>query len=314
MSKLLRANFAKLWKGSIFWINIGLTLLAVLQSIVDLYLDYSPIYPSDFLDRHLFTGGIYIVIIVAIFISIFIGTEYSDGTIRNKLIVGHTRYTIYFSNLIVCISALLIMYFTYFIMVTGIGTFLFNIRLNLGTNITLYFIYILAIIALCSLFLCISMLICSKSTGAVTLIILSILLLIIANNISSSLKRPEYYYSDAENYIDDTHIEQFVEKNKNPRYLEGTKRGIYTFFYDLLPSGQMLQLANGELYKSANLSPDLSSNTTIHYDAAYYESLELSKTVTLSPYPLVRLPLYSIGIIIVTTILGTFFFQRKELK
>ena len=36
---------------------------------------------------------------MAMFTSLFIGTEYDYGTIRNKIIVGHSRTSIYFSNL-----------------------------------------------------------------------------------------------------------------------------------------------------------------------------------------------------------------------
>ena len=292
MNKLLRANFARLWKSTIFRISMGLIVLISLHSVLNLYIDCPPNlsdYPPDLLDSCLFTGNVYMILVIAVFISLFIGTEYSDGTIRNKLIVGQTRYAIYFSNLIVCISALLIMYFTYIIVLIGIGSLLLeNIQLNLETNITLHFISIITIIALSSIFLFMSMLIHSKPIGSVTVIIVSFVLLISANSISSSLKRPEYYYAESESYTDELgiHHEEFSKKTKNPRYLEGTKREIYKFLYDFLPSCQILQLANGELSKPANLLP----------------------------YPLVKLPLYSLGIIVVTTTCGVFFFRKKELK
>ena len=41
-------------------------------------------------------------IVMAAFCSMFIGTEFSDGTMRNKLIVGHRRREIYFTNFLTC--------------------------------------------------------------------------------------------------------------------------------------------------------------------------------------------------------------------
>ena len=45
----------------------------------------------------------------ATFVSLFLGIEYEQGTIRNKLLVGHTRASVFCSNLIVCIVASVIM-------------------------------------------------------------------------------------------------------------------------------------------------------------------------------------------------------------
>lgn len=63
------------------------------------------------LDNFFFDYATYILVLGAIFCSLFIGTEYSDGTIRNKLIMGYSRQKIYCANLIVCIIANLMLPF-----------------------------------------------------------------------------------------------------------------------------------------------------------------------------------------------------------
>ena len=50
-------------------------------------------------------------LVAAILTSMFIGSEYSDGTIRNKLVVGHSRMRIYLANLIVCSVACVLIFF-----------------------------------------------------------------------------------------------------------------------------------------------------------------------------------------------------------
>ncbi len=39
-------------------------------------------------------------VVIAIFTSLFLGVEYSEGAIRNKISMGHKRTAIYLSNLI----------------------------------------------------------------------------------------------------------------------------------------------------------------------------------------------------------------------
>lgn len=53
-------------------------------------------YPTA-LDDRFFAYSFFIGILSAIFCSLFTGTEYSDGTIRNKIVVGHSRISIYLS-------------------------------------------------------------------------------------------------------------------------------------------------------------------------------------------------------------------------
>ena len=52
-------------------------------------------------------------LVAAVFISLFVGSEYSDGTIRNKLVVGHSRMRIYLANLIVCSIACVLISLAY---------------------------------------------------------------------------------------------------------------------------------------------------------------------------------------------------------
>ena len=50
------------------------------------------------IDNGFFGCALFIGIVMAVFCSLFIGTEYSEGTIRNKIIIGQKRGTVYLSN------------------------------------------------------------------------------------------------------------------------------------------------------------------------------------------------------------------------
>ena len=86
MSKLLKAGFFRLKKDVIFWLFIFMTIgLAVFN----LFKSKSS---NIMLDRVVYEFIMYIGLFIAIFISIFVGKEHSEGIIRNKIIVGHSRF------------------------------------------------------------------------------------------------------------------------------------------------------------------------------------------------------------------------------
>ena len=57
------------------------------------------------MDSVFFGWAVVIGLVMAIFIPLFFGTEYSDGTIRNKIVTGHRRLHVYFANLAVSFFA-----------------------------------------------------------------------------------------------------------------------------------------------------------------------------------------------------------------
>ena len=102
MRKLLSVNFSRLWKDKIFWLCMGAMLI---YSVVYMLNGsrQAAISLSEYnysIDKYYFHFALAIGAFCSLFSSMFLGTEYSDGTIRNKIIVGHTRTSIYLANLI----------------------------------------------------------------------------------------------------------------------------------------------------------------------------------------------------------------------
>ena len=89
MNKLLRAGFARLAKSRIFWICTAVSFGIGVISSITRYREMMDITGYSYsMEDILFTNCIFMPIFSAVFAGLFIGTEYSDGTIRNKLIAA----------------------------------------------------------------------------------------------------------------------------------------------------------------------------------------------------------------------------------
>ena len=64
------------------------------------YLEYQRKFP---LDAIFFVYAMLIGLVLSVFLPLFFGSEYSDGTIRNKLAAGHPRLSVYLANLITAV-------------------------------------------------------------------------------------------------------------------------------------------------------------------------------------------------------------------
>ena len=116
MMKLLRVNFARLRMNGIFKIcMIAVAVTGLIPPLMGRQLMSVRIIGTDSyqLDYFFFQYIIFIVMVEGVFCGIYIGTEYSNGTIRNKIVAGYTRTGIYFSNLITNAAAGCILFTAY---------------------------------------------------------------------------------------------------------------------------------------------------------------------------------------------------------
>lgn len=277
MNKLLSAGFARLCKSTVFWIEIIAMLLFFTLVMTSNYRDVRNYGLSYSLDVY-FAGSFMIIgFFTATFASMFLGTEYSDGTIRNKLIMGHSRAAIYLSNLIVCFVSTVLVCLSHIVLtcVMGIPMFglltkpLINTLALIGTGIFITAAY-------SAIFTMIAMLISSKPLTVIACIFTCLALYFSAMSISMKLEEPEI----SSGYTWDEEKETLVplQPYPNPDYLQGTKRAVYEFLYDFLPAGQGFQLAR--------------------------------ETATLK----IQFPIYSLVVTGAVTAAGILVFRKKDLK
>lgn len=245
MSKLLSAGNIRLRKSKVFWLGLFFMFGLGVFMVITKYSDMIRYNQNEFLDDSLF---VYVPIIgccCAVFCSLFSGTEYSDGTIRNKLIIGHTRKNIYCSNLLISIGATILMAVAFVLSYCTLGAFLLKApQMQIGAMIFYFIISLFTMVAFTSLFNMLSMLITKKSVSAVACLLIFIGLLIGVSYITARLSEPEFTFPSIRTSSGSIVMYSRGDETEmvpNPKYLKETARAIYQFFYDLTPFGQSLQ-------------------------------------------------------------------------
>lgn len=186
MINLLNANFYRLKKNYSFWIL--LTLMAFMGSFM--YINNSGLHPETCVNCNNQFGEVFFNFLslnwlfIPIFIGTFIGEEYSDGTIKNKIIIGCKRKNIYLSNLIT--NIIVIFLYTLIYIVTLLITSLilkFDLTIPTYKFIQLLIASILLNIVYVSLFTLISMEISNKTLSIIISFSIVICMMLMIPNI-----------------------------------------------------------------------------------------------------------------------------------
>ena len=277
MIKLLNAGFTRLRKNKLFWL---LTIFSIGLALFMIYAQYSDmkIYGDVIeVEQMMLNYSTIVGIVVAIFTSLFLGVEYSDGAIRNKISIGHKRMNIYLSNLILVTITSLFSYILFILVVAIIGIPLFGgITIEFSKLLILLGCIFVTIIAYSSIFTFMAMMISNKTITAITTIMLAFGMTMFALTNMNILQAPEFIET-ASVTNQETNSYEIIQE-PNPKYPSETKKKVYKTLLDINPAGQMFQLAG-------RTAPNLKV-----------------------------LPLYSLGIIVVFTGAGLVLFKKKELK
>lgn len=244
MRNLLCAGFSRLWRSKIFWLCCIFLLAVSAWTMISGYRMAVKYYEGEFyMDMHFWTAVPLLSITSAVFSALFFGTEYSDGTMRNKLIAGHKRRDVYMSSYVVCLTATLIM------AASALAGGLVGIPLSgewqsdaasLLMNIGICVLVSASLASICTF---ITVVLNSRAVSSIVALLVMLALMMGSSMFASALEQPE---TQSEMIVTQNGIE-IGEPTANPNYVSGFKRDVYEFMTDFLPQGQMIQVNNGEL-------------------------------------------------------------------
>lgn len=240
MSKLLRANLVRVRNDVIFLFSVLAMFAFGVCNTLSLHDDKVRYTQEITPDK---TFGVYIIpvcILCAAFCCVFCGEEYSHGTVRNKIAVGHSRSAVYFAQFLTCFIAGAAMCLAYIIPSTILGLIVLGSYQRSVTELLAYLVCGFLLVMSCVSFYCLIMTLIPKQ-GAGTAVTMIIILVVInwAILVKQTLNLPEFTYR----YLPETNTVS-EEMLPNPRYPTGAYRTFLENLYDFLPAGQAWQIAN----------------------------------------------------------------------
>ena len=228
MINILKADFLRLRNSIAFRISLIVMLLlsAVFMFIQATAMDYTvPLSRVIFLPLSLYG------VTMAAFVSVFVGTDFSDGFIRNKLLVTDRRSTLVLSQIIVNNVACIIVYCTVTAFSAGVGRFFFENNVN-NADLILYFLWGIGMCLSTGCMFSVISILCGNKTHAVIVCMgLAFGMLFLCMHTNAVLVQQEY-----------------KDGLLNPHYTGGIKRIIYGILHDANPCGQAAQLSAWEVW------------------------------------------------------------------
>lgn len=276
MYKLLNAGFERIKKNKVFGgcilVSIGIAIFMIISNYSDMKNYNAIISTFELVSNYLPMIGIFL----AIFIGLFVGTEYSDGTIRNKIIAGHSKNNIYLSNFIISsiVGIVFQAIWSIFVLVISIPIF-GKLDVELNTLLIITVGSIMFIIAYCAIYNFISMLSANKTVSSIICILIFFVMLGTVVTSVNIIQTPEFIQ---ESYLDQETGQLTFNQVRNPKYPSEAKKQFYQTIVDILPMGQAFVFGAG-----------LETN-------------------------ILMLPLYSLVLIIVFNGLGIYLFNKKDLN
>ena len=241
MRNLLSANFLRLRKSVLFWgtmilmaaMGAGFALQRVWEQVT--YAEFNHI---SYIDEVFFHYALIISIVMAVFIPLFFGSEYSDGTIRNKLAVGHSRASVYLAHTITAATVSIMFCAAYIAAVLIVGIPFINGGIERPMPDFLLFLLgsLVMAAAYSALFTLVTISQNRKAVSAVICLLGTLAFMVVFFYLRARLSEPEVYTQ----FAPDENGGYVQYEEINPRYPRGAKRAAYEFMFDVSPMGQSI--------------------------------------------------------------------------
>lgn len=268
-------------------------------------------------------------VIIAIFISVNMGTEYSDKTVRNKIITGHTKTAILLSKLVLGVGTGVLFCAAFLIPCAVVLSASVLSKMPASVLFWTAIGFVLLTVVWAVLFTVVSTLISAKGLGGIVNFALIIAIMFLSYQLEFLAGQPEFIYrTEASsvqmtpeevaqvqegtfegsygNKIDDngqvTYYKDVItntEQTPNPNYIKEPFRSLLTPLDSMLPHGQINEYVS-RLTECAYLNRQTGG---------------IPENIRTDGYPRLKaFPLYSCFDILLLSGIGLILFRKKEIR
>lgn len=178
-------------------------------------------------DRVVFIPLSFYGVIAAAMISLFVGEDFSDGCVRNKIVAGKSRSSIFLSLLIACCFSCVLIYLIMLAVTISMGLVLFENNVTTTQLLSLVALGLLTCLVYACIYCALTVAIGSRTHSIVICMIVSFTLLFAALHTNQIV------------------VQQPMKNGApNPHYVSGVTRYVYEWLHDLNPTGQAAQLSS----------------------------------------------------------------------
>ncbi|MCR4689469.1 MAG: ABC transporter permease [Saccharofermentans sp.] len=214
MPELLKFEYKRILSSKIIWFMLAYAFLCPvvavvsLAAVLDIILDVDIKELLDELNASNFKYFTWMIIsyfyvrlplVLGLFSGLFIGRDYSDGFIRNKITAGHSRAQIYFSTLITQLTINVVMAVLYILGgLIALACSPFEVNLNNGEMLLRAFTLMLALAVFTTMFTAIALNIKAKAL----VVVISALFVMASGPVSGVIGNYAYSSNLIDNYIE----------------------------------------------------------------------------------------------------------------
>jgi ABC-type transport system involved in multi-copper enzyme maturation permease subunit len=307
MSKLLRAGIRRYFHNIVFWATL------IVTSIVAIFASATA--------RSYYFDDIYCMIVfisLAVLVSCLVGNENEEGIFRNKVVSGYTKGQVYVSELILGVSACLIMFITFTLIFVAFNSYVFT-KAPLGVCFDIFLDSLLVHICIAIILVTISCLVPKRVIIAIINIVF-VLAMVCGSYVCQSVVNQEKYYLEYEyeetvvtdefgTHLTSVPIDGSGYQVENPHYMDGPVRVVAETFYDILPYGHITEYIG--------LTTDWFGYE--QYGNSHHNNLswETSAKVTVPQYATKEIRtnlIYSVIVIVAVYCMGFISFRKRDLR
>lgn len=314
MTKLIRANLARMFRSISFW---GIVAAQLLFTVLVIYVGNAfelgevrimgVLQEKQALEYRMACAFLCFPFFQAVFVSLFLSAEKREGTLRNKLVVGYTKRQIYLSNLISCLVGTAVLYGAWFLGGLIEMPRLKPWRLEPEEVLLFLLLYVLSAAAGTAIYVMFAhVCVYGSSVLLITLLFTGMFLLEgWFNYLVTQVPEMKWTVRPASFYEEEVWKQVPGEMVSNPSAVHGIRRKVYLAVESLIPSGQHIHMMDRTKDKQCE----------IYYqtDEGWYRETPYGR----HPYVEITVPGMlggSIIMILVFTALGMAVFCRENLK